>query len=142
MNWILALSLCFLLWSTYAIPGNLSEKVHGVSVNMLFETLAFIGVTLLLSGRIVTDISKVTLASGIQGSLMGVGSAVGFYFFLMALSLAPGMRSIVLVVLVAGMTFPVQSALFGLYSGEMLAVRQWVAIAGMGVCVALFNWKF
>ncbi|OGZ07742.1 MAG: hypothetical protein A3D65_01410 [Candidatus Lloydbacteria bacterium RIFCSPHIGHO2_02_FULL_50_13] len=142
MNWTLALLLCFVLWTTYAIPGNLAEKVHGVSVNMLFETLAFVVVAFFLSGKILADISKVTLTSGIQASLMGIGSAVGFYFFLTALSLAPGTKGLALVILVAGMTFPAQSALFGLFSGGGLAVHQWLAIAGMGACIGLYNWKF
>lgn len=142
MNWIIALLLCSVLWSTYMLPGNLAEKVHGVSVNFLFETLAFVGVTFFLGGKISTDISKVTLTSGMQSSLMGIGSAVGFYFFLVAISLAPGIKSIALVLLVAGMTFPISSALFGFFGGEALAIHQWLAILGMGGCVILFNLKF
>lgn len=140
MSYITALVLCFVLWSVYAIPGNMAEKVHGVQVNMMFETLAFIGVTMLLSGKIVEAWPKVTMISTVQGSLMGIGSAVGFYFFLMALSLAPGTKGIALVILVAGMTFPVQGALFALL-GEPLAMRQWLAILGMGGCIVLYNWK-
>lgn len=142
MNWIYALVLCFILWATYAIPGNLAAKVHGVSVNMLFETLAFVGVTFFLSGKIMVDISKVTLTSGVQATLMGIGSAVGFYFFLTALSLAPNVKTLALVILVAGMTFPAQGALFGLLGKETLEIHQWLAIIGMGACIALYNWKF
>ncbi|MEK7118162.1 MAG: hypothetical protein AAB869_00980 [Patescibacteria group bacterium] len=141
MNWIYAVTLCFVLWATYAIPGNLAEKVHGVSINMLFETIAFVGVTFFLGGKILADISKVTLTSGIQASLMGIGSAVGFYFFLMALSLAPNAKTLALVILVAGMTFPAQGALFGFFGGEALSTRQWLAIAGMGACIFLYSWK-
>lgn len=143
MNWIVALFLCFVLWSTYAIPGNMAEKVHGVSVNMLFGTLAFVGVALLLSGKIMTDLPKVTLLSGAQASLMGLGSAVGFYFFLTALSLSPSTKILSLVILVAGISFPAQSALAGYFvDGTKLALHQWLAIGGMGACIALFNWKF
>ncbi len=141
MSWILAVALCFILWSTYAIPGNLAEKTHGVSVNMLFETLAFIGVTLLLGSKIIEGLPKVTLSSAALASMMGAGSALGFYFFLTALSLAPGTKGIVLVVLIAGVTFPVQSALFSFF-GEALSTQQWVAIIGMGASLVLYNWKF
>jgi hypothetical protein len=140
MNWIIAMSLCFILWSTYAIPGNFAEKVHGVSVNMLFETIAFVGITILLSGKIYEGLPRVTAGSATLGLLMGLGSAVGFYFFLAALSLAPGTKGIVLVVLVAGITFPVQSALFSFF-GEALSLHQWLAIAGMGVSLIVYNWK-
>ena len=143
MNWILAMLICFVLWRTYAIPGNFAEKVHGVPVNILFETVAFIGVTILLSGKIIEGFPKITANSAVLGSLMGLGSAVGFYFFLMALSLAPGTKGIVLVVLVAGITFPVQSALFSFFGevGEALNMRQWLAIVGMGASIVLYNWK-
>lgn len=140
MNWIFAMVMCFILWSTYAIPGNFAEKVHGVSVNMLFETIAFVGVTFLLSGKILEGLPKVTAGSATLGILMGIGSAVGFYFFLTALSLAPGTKGIVLVVLVAGITFPIQSALFS-FLGEALTLRQWLAIVGMGISLVAFNWK-
>lgn len=138
MNWILAMSLCFILWSVYAIPGNFAEKTHGVSVNMLFETLAFIGVTALLSSKIIEGLPKVTINSAILGSLMGIASALGFYFFITALSMAPS-KGIILVVLVAGVTFPMQSALFSFF-GDPLSTRQWIAIAGMGLCLVLYNW--
>ncbi len=140
MNWIIAMALCFILWSVYAIPGNFAEKVHGVSVNMLFETIAFVGVAILLSGRICEGLPRVTAGSATLGLLMGLGSAVGFYFFLTALSLAPGTKGIVLVVLVAGITFPMQSVLFSFF-GEALSLRQWLAIVGMGVSLIVFNWK-
>ena len=141
MTWITALALCFVLWSTYMIPGNFAEKIHGVSVNMFFETAAFVAVTVFLGGRIAENFPQVTLKSAVLGSLMGIGSAVGFYFFLVAISLAPGTRGIALVLLVAGVTFPLQGALFSLL-GEALAVHQWLAIVGMGACIALYNWKF
>lgn len=144
MNWILAMILCFVLWSTYAVPGNFAEKTHGVSVNMLFETLAFIGVAILLSGKILEGLPKVTPTSALLASLMGLGSAVGFYFFLTALSLAPNTKGIVLVVLMAGVTFPVQSALFSLFgkAEDALSLRQWLAIAGMGVSIIAYNWNW
>ncbi len=142
MNWITALIICFVLWSTYAIPGNSAEKVHGVSVNFLFETLAFIGVTIILSSKILEGLPNVTMKSGMQASMMGIGSAVGFYFFILALSLAPDAKIIALVVLVAGITFPIQGALFGFFGGDALATHQWLAILGMGACIALYNWKF
>lgn len=142
MNWWIALGICFILWSTYAIPGNLAEKTHGVSVNMFFETLAFIGVTILLQEQILESWPKITTNSALLGLLMGIGSAVGFYFFLTAISLAPGTKGIALVILVAGVTFPLQGALFGLFGGEVLALHQWLAICGMGGCIALYNWKF
>ena len=141
MSYGLALLLCFILWSVYAIPGNMAEKVHGVQVNMLFETLAFIGVTALLSGKIVEALPKVTAVSAFQGSLMGIGSAVGFYFFLTALSFAAGTKEIALLLLVAGLTFPAQGALFAVL-GESLAIHQWLAMLGMGGCIARYNWKF
>lgn len=141
MTWTIALVICFALWSTYTIPGNFAEKVHGVSVNMLFETLAFAGVTILLSGRITESLPKVTLNSALLGSLMGIGSAVGFYFFLTAISLAPDTKIVALVILVAGVTFPVGAALFSFF-GEALALHQWLAIGGMGVSIAVYNWKF
>lgn len=140
MSFLLALGLCFILWSVYAIPGNMAEKVHGVQVNMLFETLAFIGVTLLLSEKILESLPKVTALSALQGSLMGIGSAVGFYFFLTALSLAPSSKELALVILVAGISFPVQGALFAVL-GQPLALHQWAAIAGMAGCIVLYNWK-
>lgn len=118
-----------------------AEKVHGVSVNFLFETLAFVGTTLLLSGRIMADLPKVTIVSGMQASLMGIGSAVGFYFFIMAFSLAPGAKAIALILLVGGISFPVQGALFSFF-GEALATHQWIAIGGMAGCIALYNLKF
>ena len=141
MTYTIALLACFILWSAYAIPGNLAEKVHGTPVNMLFETIAFIGVTFLLKGKIIEALPKVTMISALEASLMGIGSAVGFYFFLTALSLASGTKGIVLVILIAGLTFPTQSALFSLL-GESLAVHQWLAILGMSGCIVLFNWKF
>lgn len=144
MNWILAMVLCFILWSTYAVPGNFAEKTHGVSVNMLFETLAFIGVVILLSGKILEGLPKVTPTSALLASLMGLGSAVGFYFFLTALSLAPGPKGLALVVLVAGVSFPVQSAIFSFFgkAEDALSVRQWLAIAGMGVSIIAYNWNW
>lgn len=141
-SWVAPLALCFVLWSVYAIPGNFAEKVHGVSVNMLFETIAFIGVSLLLSGKIAEGLPKVTSYSAGLGLLMGAGSAVGFYFFLQALSLAPGAKAFALIFLVAGVTFPVQGALFSFFGGDALELRQWLAIAGMVVCIVIYNWKF
>jgi drug/metabolite transporter (DMT)-like permease len=142
MNWILAMVICFVLWSIYAIPGNMAEKVHGVSVNMAFETLAFILVTLMFGGKIVENLPKVTASSATFGLMMGVGSALGFYFFLLALSNAPGARGLALVVLVAGVSFPVQSLLFSFFGdGEALNLRQWLAIAGMGTSLVIYNWK-
>lgn len=144
MSWIVAMMLCFILWSAYAIPGNVAEKVHGTPVNMLFETLAFVMVAILLSGKIIEGMPRVTLNSAMLASLMGIGSAVGFYLFLTALSLAPGTKGIVLVVLMAGITFPVQGALFS-FSGkaeDTLSLRQWLAIAGMGVSLIVYNWNW
>jgi len=141
MNWIVALSICFVLWSTYLLPGSLAEKVHGVHVNFLFETLAFAAVTFFLGRGILSDLSKITLISGIQASLMGIGSAVGFYFFLSAISLAPGTKSVALIILVSGISFPMQSALFSIF-GEALAINQWLAILGMIACIICYNWKF
>ena len=141
MTYTIALLACYILWSAYAIPGNLAEKVHGVQMNMLFETLAFIGVTFFLRSKIMEALPRVTVTSAIEASLMGIGSAVGFYFFLTALSLAPGTKGIALVILVAGLTFPTQGALFA-FLGESLAIHQWLAIAGMGGCIVLYNWKF
>lgn len=140
MNYYMALTLCFILWSVYAIPGNMAEKVHGVQVNMLFETLAFIGVTIFLAGKIIPALPKVTMMSAFQGSLMGIGSAVGFYFFIMALSLAPGAKGIAFILLVAGLTFPAQGAIFALM-GESLRSEQWLAIVGMIGCILLYKWK-
>jgi drug/metabolite transporter (DMT)-like permease len=142
--WLAPLAACFVLWSTYTIPGKFAQKVHGVPVNFMFEALAFAGVVLLLSGKIVADLPKVTWTSGFYGSLMGLGSAVGFYFFLQALNLAPGTSSVALILLVAGITFPVQGALFSLkiFGGEPLSTQQWIALLGMGGCIALYNLKF
>ena len=143
MTYTIAMVLCFVLWSIYAIPGNMAEKIHGVHVNMLFEALAFISVAALLSGKILEALPKVTAASAFQGALMGAGSAVGFYFFLVALSLATGSKEIALLLLVTGLSFPIQGALFALTGmGESLAVHQWLAIMGMAGCIALYNWKF
>lgn len=120
----------------------MAEKVHGVSVNMAFETLAFILVTLMFGGKIVENLPKVTAGSATLGLMMGVGSALGFYFFLLALSNAPGARGLALVVLVAGVSFPVQSLLFSFFGdGEALNLRQWLAIAGMGASLVAYNWK-
>lgn len=143
MNWIVALTLSFVLWVAYAIPGTYAEKTHGVSVNILFETLAFMGITILLSGKILESLPKVTVISSVQASCMGIGSALGFYFFLQALSNAPGARGFALVLLVAGITFPAQGALFSLIPGaESLAAHQWYAILGMVACIFIYNWKF
>lgn len=134
--------ICFVLWSVYAIPGNMAEKVHGVSVNMMFETIAFIVVTLMLGGKILENLPRVTTNSAVLGLLMGAGSALGFYFFISALSNAPGARGLVLVVLVAGVTFPMQGLLFSFFGGgEALNLRQWLAMAGMGASLVVYNWK-
>lgn len=140
MTYSIALLICFALWTVYAIPGNMAEKVHGVPVNMVFETLAFIGVTLLLTPKIMGALPKVTLVSATQASLMGIGSAVGFYFFITAIGLAPGAKGIAFVFLVAGLTFPAQGAIFAMM-GESLRSEQWVAIAGMVGCILLYKWK-
>lgn len=142
--YVIPLIICFILWSTYAIPGTMAEKTHGVSVNMLFETLAFIGVSILLSGKIYADLPKVTLVSGLQASLMGAGSALGFYFFLKALSMAPGATGFALILLVAGVTFPIQGALNSLkwFGNEPLSMQQWFAIVCMMFSIGLYNWKF
>ena len=58
MTWITALVLCFVLWSTYMVPGNFAEKIHGVSVNMFFETAAFVAVTIFLGGRIAENLDR------------------------------------------------------------------------------------
>ncbi len=108
---------------------------------MLFETVAFIAVTFLLKGKILEALPRITVTSAVEASLMGIGSAVGFYFFLTAISLSPGTKGIALVLLVAGLSFPAQGALFALL-GESLALHQWLAILGMGGCIALYNWKF
>jgi|GEM_PF-5424186 hypothetical protein len=140
MTYAVALLSCFVLWSVYALPGNAAEKIHGVGVNMAFETMAFILVTMLLGSKILAALPQVTLKSAALGTAMGLGSALGFYFFLTALSLAPGTRGMVLVLLVAGLSFPMQGILFALM-GEPLATRQWLAVAGMTASIVVYNWR-
>ncbi len=148
MNWIVSLTICFVLWSTYVLPGNVAEKTHGVSINFFFETMAFVLVTVLLWSKVIEDAPKVTFQSGTLGMFMGLGSAIGFYFFLSALSLAPNTKAVMLVILVAGVTFPLQSALAGMIFGVegikgLGSIRplQWVALGGMISSIILFNWK-
>lgn len=140
--WLASLAVCFVLWSAYAIPGNMAGKTHGASVNFLFETLAFIAISAMMSEKIMADLPKVTWTSAAQASLMGLGSALGFYFFLHALNLAPGTAGIALVLLVAAVTLPLQGALFSLFGGDALSWQQWLALAGMISCIVLYNWKF
>jgi drug/metabolite transporter (DMT)-like permease len=75
---------------------------------------------------------------------MGIGSAVGFYFFLVALSLAPNVKVIALIILIAGISFPMQGALFSLFGvdDEKLQPHQWLAILGMAGCIFIYNFKF
>ena len=138
MDWRIATALALILWGVYTIPGTKAGEIHGEKVSFVFETAAFVLISILVMWGSVGDFQKVTRSSFINASLMGLMSAAGFYFLLMALRLSPANMPVI--VLTAGM-YPVITVVATHFLGEHLSLQQWLGVALAPVVLTLINWK-
>jgi drug/metabolite transporter (DMT)-like permease len=139
MNWKVACCIALIAWSAYGFFGERAAKVHGDKINMIFETIAFILLALIAAIGGVNDFQKVTTNSAINGSIMGLLSAGGFWFVLYALKIAP-QQDTALVLLISGM-FPVGAAVISNFVITPLSLMQWIGIALAGFGMVLVNLK-
>ena len=100
MNWLLASFLAFFCWGGYAIFGNKATTVHGPNVSMMFEAVSMMLVALVVAHSSRQEFANITWKSGVYGFIMGLLSAIGFLFLLMAMKAAP--QNISLITLITG----------------------------------------
>ena len=126
------------MWGVYSIPGNKATEVHGEKVTLIFETVAFILLCGLVSLRATGDLAKITMSSAVNASVMGILSAGGFYFMLMAMNASP--KNLTTIVLIAG-SYPAVTAIASHFLGQPLSLSQWVGVATVMTGLVLVNWK-
>jgi drug/metabolite transporter (DMT)-like permease len=139
MNWKTACFVALAMWSAYGFFGERAAKVHGDKINLLFETGAFILLSLIAAASGISDFQKVTINSAWNGSIMGLLSAGGFWFVLYAMKISP-QQDIALVLLISGM-FPVGAAVISNFVTGPLSVFQWVGVAMAGAGMIMINIK-
>ncbi|MBU4142732.1 EamA family transporter [Patescibacteria group bacterium] len=127
MNWKIACLIAFATWSIYGFFGERAGKIHGEKINLIFETLAFILLAVVAASDAVGDFHKVTGRSAFNASMMGLLSAVGFWFMLYALKVVPQEQTGV-ALLISGM-FPVGAMLVSHFVSAPLVGWQWAGIA-------------
>ncbi len=137
MNWKVACLIAFAMWSVYGFFGERAAKVHGEKVNMIFETLAFIALSLMVAMGRIKDFGKVTATSALQASAMGLLSAGGFYFVLYAMRVAH-QQDTALILLISGM-FPVGAAVISNFIISPLSITQWAGVALASIGMVLVN---
>jgi drug/metabolite transporter (DMT)-like permease len=141
MNWKIACVVALVMWSAYGFFGERAGKIHGEKVSLIFETLAFILLTLIAATSGLGDIKKVTADSAIKASIMAFLSAGGFWFVLYAMRVAP-QTDTTLVLLISGM-FPVGAAVISQFIPgiDPLSIRQWIGFAMASGGLILVVWK-
>lgn len=139
MNWKTACFAALVMWSAYGFFGERAAKIHGDKVNMIFETLAFIALTLIAALSGIGDFKKITGGSAINASAMGFLSAGGFWFVLYAFKVVPQNETF-LVLLISGM-FPVMAAVVSNFIVAPLSIYQWLGVAMAGGGLILVSWK-
>lgn len=135
MNWKIACLVAFAMWSVYGFFGERASKIHGEKVNLIFETLAFIFLSVIAAASGIDDFRKTTVNSAINASVMGLLSAGGFYFVLYALRVAP-QQDTALVILISGL-FPIGTAVVSHFILGPLSVMQWVGVSLAGAGMVL-----
>ena len=95
MNWLSCSLLTLVLWGAYTIFANKANIIHGENVTMVFETIAFIVLTIAVGASSRSDFARITPRSALYASIMGIMSAGGFYFLLLAFRKAPGELTII-----------------------------------------------
>ncbi len=135
MSWKIACLVAFAMWSVYGFFGERAGKIHGEKVNLIFETVAFILLALVATTSATGDFSKITGKSAFNASMMGLLSAVGFWFMLYALKVVPQQQTGV-ALLISGM-FPVGAMLVSNFVAAPLVTWQWVGVALVAVGMPL-----
>jgi drug/metabolite transporter (DMT)-like permease len=136
MDWKMASFSALLCWGVYAIFGDEAGKIHGEKISLVFEAMAFVLLSLIVMNGSATDFSKVTKTSFIFASLMGLFSAVGFYFFLYALRVSPGNLSLIMVITGA---CPLITVVISYFRGANLNPYQWIGITFVSIGIVLIN---
>lgn len=137
MDWKDASLTTLLLWGMYGIFASKAGEVHGAKVSLVFEAAAFVILAVVVAGGSLGEFAKVTRWSFLFASLMGLFSAVGFYFLLYALRLAP--ENLSAIILITGL-YSVITVVINHFLGSHLAPHQWAG-AGFGIlAVVLVNW--
>lgn len=135
MGWKFACFIAFAMWSVYGFFGERAGKIHGEKVNLIFETVAFVLLALIAAGDAIGDFHKVTGKSAINASMMGLLSAVGFWFMLYALKVVPQEQTGI-ALLISGM-FPVGAILISNFVAAPLVMWQWVGVALVAIGMPL-----
>lgn len=140
MNWFIPSLGALLLWGTYQIPCTTAGSIHGEKVNMAFETVGFILLTViaLVSSNAWSDFHKITGKSAVNGAIFALMSAGGFYLMLYALRVAPAKLPIIS--LISGM-FPFVLVIATSFQGTRYTPVQWLGVALGVVALTLVNLK-
>lgn len=137
MNWKIASLVAFAAWSVYGFFGERASKVHGEKVNMLFETAAFVVLSLVVIISGISDFHKITVKSSFNAAAMGLLSAGGMWFVLYAFRVVPN-KDIMLVLLISGM-FPIGAAIISNFITGPLSATQWTGVVLAGAGMVLVN---
>lgn len=135
--WRIGCLIAFGMWSCYGFFAERAAKVHGEKINLIFETLAFIVLSLIVNMSGIKDFDKVTATSTLNASIMGLLSAGGFYFVLHAMRVAP-QKDMPLVLLISGM-FPIGAAVISNFIITPLSGVQWAGAVLVGIGMVLVN---